>query len=218
MARNSLVPFGGLGGADPLWSLHREMNRLFDDVLRAPFTGGRTAGQAQAQAAGTPAMINAHMNVSETENEVRVAVELPGVTERDIEVTLNDDLLTIRGEKKIQEERGGEQENFHYVERSYGSFQRSLRLPFDADPEQVRAAFQNGVLTVTVPKSAQQQRSRRIQIQSDAGAQTGERQLAQGAQAKDDMGDGPTQADPSKAEQRAPGAEGSNGAEAGASH
>jgi len=113
------------------------------------------------------------MNVSETENEVRVTVELPGVTEKDIDVSLNDDILTIRGEKKFESERGGEKESFHFVERSYGNFQRSLHLPFAVKPDDVKAAFQNGVLTITLPKSAQQERSRKIQIQgsTDQGSQ-----------------------------------------------
>jgi len=72
-------------------------------------------------------------------------------------------VLTIRGEKKF--EQTTEKENFHFVERSYGTFQRALRLPFMANPDQVQASFENGVLTVTVPKSGQQERSRRIQVQ-----------------------------------------------------
>jgi len=141
------------------------MNRLFDDVFRGGF-GSR--GVAQGESAASPALFNVSMNVSETENEVRVTVELPGVTEQDIDVSLSDDVLTIRGEKKFEAERGGEKENFHYVERSYGNFQRSLRLPFAVNSDDVKAAFQNGVLTVTVPKSAQQERSRKIQIQGSA--------------------------------------------------
>jgi HSP20 family protein len=76
---------------------------------------------------------------------------------------MEDDVLVIRGEKKF--ERKNEQENYHFVERSYGTFQRALRLPGPVDPEKVQARFENGVLTVTVPKSEQQERSRRIQIQ-----------------------------------------------------
>ena len=129
------------------------MNRLFDEVMTGsqPFMGG------QAQ------IINAHMSVSETEQEIRVAAELPGVREEDIDVSLDDDVLTIRGEKKF--ERRDEKEAFHFVECSYGTFQRSLRLPFPVDPEQVQASFENGVLTVTLPKTERQERSRRIQVQ-----------------------------------------------------
>jgi HSP20 family protein len=183
MARNPLTPFrsggGLLGGADPFLSLHREMNRLFDDVFR-----GMPAGGAQG---GTGQFIQAHMNVSETDKEIRITAELPGVSQDDVEVNLDDDVLTIRGEKKFEQQ--DEKENFHFVERSYGTFQRSVRLPFPVDPEQVRASFENGVLTVMLPKSALQERARKIQIQG-GGTRTagagggGSAQAGQGDQNK----------------------------------
>jgi HSP20 family protein len=118
------------------------------------------------------------MNVSETESEVRVSAELPGVKEDDIDVSLNDDVLTIRGEKRF--ERKDEKENFHFVERSFGTFQRSIRLPFPVNPEQVQANFENGVLTVTLPKSAQQERTRRIQVQRGPSGSAGGGRMIQG--------------------------------------
>jgi HSP20 family protein len=162
MARTQLSQFrpGGLTerglGEDPFMSLHREMNRLFDDVFR----GVPTAGSR-----GVPGgdFVTAHMDVSETENEVRICAELPDVSQDDVEVSLDDDVLTIRGEKKL--ERKNDKENYHFMERSYGTFQRSLRLPFPVDPDQVQADFNNDVLTVTLPKTKAQDRSRRIQIQ-----------------------------------------------------
>jgi HSP20 family protein len=166
MARQSLTPFrpGGLTergfGPDPFLSLHREVNRLFDEAFRG-FGPPAAAGQGGG-------IVPAHMDESETENEIRVRAELPGVSEKDVEVTLDDDLLTIRGEKRL--ERKDEKESFHFVERSYGTFQRSLRLPFPVDPEQVKASFENGVLTVTLPKTGQQERTRRIQVQSGGSA------------------------------------------------
>ena len=178
MARNPLTSYrgGGLlgGGFDPLFSLHRDMNRLFDEALGGgvPFAGGQAGQGGQAQ------IISAHMSVSETEHEIRVAAELPGVREEDIDVSLDDDILTIRGEKKF--ERQDEKENFHFVERSFGTFQRSVRLPFPVDPDQVQARFDNGVLTVTLPKSAQQQRTRRIQVQRGAAGSQGGGQMIQG--------------------------------------
>jgi HSP20 family protein len=174
----SLTPFGG---ADPLLSLHREMNRLFDDVFR----GSRSFAPPATQGGGSnPSTFNASMDVAETDKEVRVCVELPGVDEKDIDVTLDNDLLTIRGEKKFEQEKGDEKTNYHFVERGYGRFQRSLRLPFQANPDDVKASYSNGVLTVTVPKSAQQARSRRIQIQGSAGQQwnTGQEQTTATAQ------------------------------------
>jgi HSP20 family protein len=163
MARNPMTPFrpgGGMFPGDPFLSLHREMNRLFDDVFRGAGLPTATGSQGQGDV-GT--FVNAHMDVSETDTEIRITAELPGVTEQDIDVSLDDDVLTIRGEKKF--ERKDEKETYHFVERSYGTFQRALRLPFPVDPEQVQASFENGVLTVTLPKTGRQERSRRIQVQ-----------------------------------------------------
>lgn len=183
MARNPLTQYrgGGLlgGGLDPLFSLHRDMNRLFDEVM-----GGGVAGGGLPLAGGQGQFINAHMSVSETENEIRVAAELPGVREEDIEVSLDEDMLTIRGEKKM--ERQDEKENFHFVERSFGTFQRSIRLPFPVEPDQVRASFDNGVLTVTLPKSARQDRTRRIQVQRGAAGSDDQRMI-QGQAASGDQ-------------------------------
>lgn len=162
MARQSLIPFrsGGFLGGDPFLSLHREMNRFFDDMLRGQ------GMMPSSQSAGT--LLAPQINVSETDNEIRITAELPGVSEKDVEVDLNDDVLVIRGEKKLEQKE--EKENFHFVERSYGTFQRALQLPGPVNPEEVKATFENGVLTVTLPKTAQQQKSRRIEVQG-AGQQ-----------------------------------------------
>lgn len=163
MARNPMTPFrsgGGMLTGDPFLSLHREMNRLFDDVFRSTALPTASGSQGQGDVGN---FVNASMNVSETDKEIRITAELPGVTEQDIDVSLDDDVLTIRGEKKF--ERKDDKENFHFVERSYGTFQRSLRLPYAVDSEQVQASFENGVLTVTLPKTGRQERSRRIQVQ-----------------------------------------------------
>jgi HSP20 family protein len=173
MARNPMTPFrsGGMFPSDPFLSLHREMNRLFDDVFRGTGLPAATGSQGQGDV-GT--FVNASMNVSETDKEIRITAELPGVTEQDIDISLVDDVLTIRGEKKF--ERKDDKENFHFVERSYGTFQRSLRLPYAINPEQVQASFENGVLTVTLPKAERQERSRRIQIQGHGEGTPGRRE------------------------------------------
>jgi HSP20 family protein len=111
----------GAGAADPFLTLHREMNRLFDDVLRGgPVPEGGQGGSSQGGVLLAP-----RMDVSETDNEVRIQAELPGVSENDIDVSLNEDLLTIRAEKK--QERKEERQGLHFSERSFGTFQRSLR-------------------------------------------------------------------------------------------
>ena len=185
MARNALTPFGGAYREwDPFFALHREMNRLFDDVYR-----GTGAPAGRGRSAQSREMIDARINVSETEREFRVTAELPGVSQEDVDVSLDDDTLTIRGEKKFEQERGGEKENYHFVERSYGTFQRSLRLPYAVNPDEVKADFTNGVLTITVPKSAQQQRSRKIMI--GEGRPGGQPQVGAQVEPGDDAG-GPT--------------------------
>lgn len=165
MVRNALSPFGGSYGGDPFFSLQREMNRLFDDAFRG------FGGQATPTQQRSGGVMEARMNVSETDKEFRISAELPGVDEKDVDVTLDGDLLTIRGEKKFEQERGGDQESYHFVERSYGSFQRSLQLPYAVRSEDVRAEFHNGVLTLTLPKSEQQQRSHKIPIGAGRTAQ-----------------------------------------------
>lgn len=168
MPNNMLQPYG-FGSADPFSTLHREMNRLFDDVFR----GGMTrSGGSQTSSAMPSGFFNASMDVAESDKEVRITLELPGVSQGDVDISLHDDVLTIRGEKKFQSEYGGDKEkkeNYHCVERSYGSFQRSLRLPYVANPDEVKATFQDGVLTISIPKGAQQERTRKIQIQGATG-------------------------------------------------
>jgi HSP20 family protein len=175
MARNALSTFGSDGGWERGWGmnpfvlLHREMNRLFDEVARGgPAAQAPTAGEA----------LIPQINASETDKELRVTAELPGVSENDIDVTVDDDLLTIRAEKKV--ERKDEKENYHFVERSYGVFQRSLRLPFSVEPEHVQARFENGVLTVTLPKPQGEQHSRKITVQKGGNGRPD--QQAQAAQ------------------------------------
>jgi HSP20 family protein len=159
MARNLSI-FGsdnGLGRGlpgNPFLTLHREMNRLFDDVFRS----APGAGDASSE------VIVPQINVSETDKELRVTADLPGVSEKDIDVTVDGDLLSIRAEKKVERKEEKEKENYYFVERAYGTFQRGLRLPFSVDPGQVQAQFENGVLTVTLPKP-QDQPSRKVAVQ-----------------------------------------------------
>jgi HSP20 family protein len=125
-----------------LLSLHHQMNRLFDDFFRGfdlPFTG-----QSGWQG-GWP-----HVELEETDKEYKLVAELPGIDEKDIDITMSDDQLTIKGEKKA--ESGSPENGNRYTERWYGKFQRSFELGPDADPEKVKASFRKGVLTITVGK------------------------------------------------------------------
>jgi HSP20 family protein len=156
----SLVPGLGRGGAlsrrdaDPFLSLHRDINRVFDDALRN---------------FGLPSVFDGagawpSIDVRETDKGLEVSAEIPGVEEKDIDVTLANGQLTIRGEKKHERDHQGDG-GYHVMERSYGSFVRSLPLPFEVDEKAVTAAFDKGVLKVTLPKSAEaESKVRRIAI------------------------------------------------------
>jgi len=102
--------------------------------------------------------------VDETEKEYRVIAELPGLEERDVEVLLQDGVLTVRGEKKLESET----RNRSYSERFFGRFERQISLDRDVDENAVKATFRNGVLTVTVPKNPRAiERTKRIPINSE---------------------------------------------------
>jgi HSP20 family protein len=133
------------------------MNRLFDDVFRGfddpRLWGGRGAWPS--------------VDVEETEKEYRVTAELPGLEERDVEVLLQDGLLTVRGEKKLETEA----RNRSYSERFYGRLERQITLDRDVDDGAVNATFKNGVLTVIVPKNARAvERTKRIPINAEGKA------------------------------------------------
>ena len=164
MAIRDLIPWNNRGSevsvrrgeeTNPFLTLHREMNRLFDDVFRGfdvtPFGSDRFSDRAM----GWP-----KLEVSETEKDVTVTAELPGLEEKDVEVELANGVLAIRGEKKTEME---DKERL-FSERYYGRFER--RIPVDdVEQDKVAASFKNGVLTVTLPKSpAAQQKVKRIAI------------------------------------------------------
>jgi HSP20 family protein len=136
----------------PVVNLHHEMNRLFDDVFRA-FDSPR-AGSYGAWPS---------MDVEETDKEYRVTAEIPGLEERDIEVLFQEGVLTLRGEKKLEKE--GQDRSIR--ERFYGRFERRVALEREVNDEAIKAVFRNGLLTVTLPKSAKARESaKRIEIQT----------------------------------------------------
>jgi len=126
----------------PFFSLQREMNRMFDDLSRGfdlPSVGGKSFGT-----------FSPSVDVREDEKEVIVKAELPGMDERDIDVSLTGDGLTIKGEKKDEKEEKGK--GYWHRETSYGAFHRIIPLPEGLNMEKVDARFKNGVLTVTLPR------------------------------------------------------------------
>jgi len=159
MARQSLMPVAGnLIGRDPFLSLQRSMNRLFEDVFRGSMPAASENGDIYS--------VMPQMNISETDKELRVTAELPGVAEKDVDVTLDDDILTIRGEKKLENKE--DKENYHMIERSYGQFQRSIRVPHSVKGDQVQAHVENGILTVVLPKNEAQEKTRHIEVKGSA--------------------------------------------------
>ena len=165
MARFELAPWKSQfpfarGNRDPFASFRSEFDRLFEDFFgdASPATReGVPAGQALAP----------RLDIAESEKAFTISAELPGVDEKDLDVTVADGLLTIRGEKRSEAEEKDEAKNFHRVERSYGLYERRLTLPQDADQSKIDADFRNGVLTVTIPKSkAASEAVRKIAIKS----------------------------------------------------
>ncbi len=134
---------------DPLLQLHREMDRLFDDAFRGFGVSWPrlTLPSVPSQMQG---LLRPSLDIQETDKQYQITLELPGVEEKDIQLTLEDDVLYIRGEKRQEQEQ--KDRHYHRIERSYGSFQRALNLPADANQDAIKASFKNGVLTVTVDK------------------------------------------------------------------
>lgn len=128
-------------------------------------------GAAGRAANGNSLMRAPETDVLETEREIRVITEMPGLKLESIDIDIENNVLTIRGEKREQRTEG-EQGRWHLAERRYGTFTRSFVLPRDVDADNIQAAFSDGVLTVTVPKS-EKARRRRIQIGGEAGQQLG---------------------------------------------
>lgn len=136
-----------------------EMDRLFES-----FTGGSLFPRRTFETgSGSGSFVVPQLDVRETDKSFVVTAELPGIEEKDIEVTLADGLLKIKGEKKS--ETASDKDSLHVTERRYGSFQRVVRLPDAIDEEQVKASFDKGVLTVEVPKTPEAIREpKKIQI------------------------------------------------------
>lgn len=152
----------------PLLTLRQEMDRLFDDFLGgftlAPFGRG-LEGDPWGRFRGAFGIAYPTVDAAETEQEYQITAELPGMTEKDVEVTLANGMLTLKGAKnEVKEER---KKDYFMSERRYGSFQRSVRLPDDADPDKVAATLKNGVLMIVVPKTAQAQpEHRKVEIKA----------------------------------------------------
>jgi len=157
MTLRSLIPVGGersvtRPSSNPFSALQQEIDRLFDGFSR--------------NFPGFPAReVMPSMDLSETDKEIEITAELPGLEEKDIQLNVADNVLTIRGEKK--NEREETKKDYHLVERSYGSFTRAIQLPEGVNADGIKAVMSKGVLKVTVPKPAPAQ-TKKIDIKGAA--------------------------------------------------
>jgi HSP20 family protein len=143
---------------DPFLALQHEMNQLFDDFWGGSWLTPYGASEREWS------MFSPQVDVVETDTEVKVQAELPGLEEKDFEVSVSQDTLTIRGEKKQEQEEKGR--NYYRAERSYGSFQRSIPLPRNVDADRVSAEFTKGVLTISLPKVAAPKDRKKVVVKS----------------------------------------------------
>ena len=143
----------------PFMTLRREMDRLFDDFLTS--WGWRTPTRlAERWNKFTP-----QLDISEVNDHIKITAELPGLEREDVNVNLVDDVLTISGEKKKEMEEEGE--NYYRAERTYGAFERSIRMPSEIDADDVDAVFEKGVLTITLPKTEEMETRKQIAVRGE---------------------------------------------------
>lgn len=131
---------------DPFSLFHREMNRLFDDF----FTDFSVAPSSWSALNEQKGVFSPKVNVSETDKDIRISADLPGMDKEDISVELEDNAVVISGERK--EEHEEKNEKWHRIEHSYGSFRRMIQLPAGVDASKATADFKKGVLNVSLPK------------------------------------------------------------------
>lgn len=153
-----IVPVHRSRDEEALLDIRTEMNRIFDEFFRRPLALGSFLDDLAFSAGFTP-----RLDIAETDKEISISAELPGLEPDDIHLTLDHNYLTISGEKQAEKEEKGKR--FYRMERSYGSFYRSIPLPDEVDENKIDASYKRGVLKIRLPKTAQSQRkSRRIPI------------------------------------------------------
>ncbi len=140
-------PFGGF--RRQMQSLHREMDRIFEDMSSEP------AGRSLLPQAWGRDVVMPDIDEIEDDKAFHVSIELPGMDEKDIDITLSGRLLTIRGEKKEDEKEEGK--DYYRRERSYGAFRRTLELPGEVDESKIEASFRKGILRIELPKTEEAQ-------------------------------------------------------------
>jgi HSP20 family protein len=143
----------------PFFALQHRINRTFDDFFRGfdiePFGASDSQGGFMPQ-----------INISEDEKEIIVSAELPGIDEKDLDISITKDALTIKGEKKTESEE--KKKDYHRIERAYGSFSRTIVLPENTDEGKAQAELKKGVLKITIPKTAAAEaQKRKLEIKGE---------------------------------------------------
>jgi HSP20 family protein len=163
MRLRSLVPSREREGNNMLmrpdfgvFGLHREIDRLFNDLVQGTGLGGSQGNIAP------------NIEIAETDQAIEISAEMPGLERNDVDISIEDDTLTIRGEKRVQEDQGDK--NVQHSERVYGVFLRVLQLPPGIDPSSVQATMSNGVLKITIPKPAKPE-PKKIEVKDAPQAQ-----------------------------------------------
>ncbi len=168
---NYLSPLGWWRSEDakqPLLSLQREIDRMFKDFV------DRMDWPAPLSTASGSTVVAPKMDVVETDQAYELSVDMPGIDDKDLAVSVADGVLTIKGEKRFAKDEKDEKKNIIRVERTYGGFQRSLALPGDVDEQKIAASYVNGVLKVTIPKSEKAAKAaRKIAISAGNGSKSG---------------------------------------------
>ncbi len=141
-------------------TIRRDMNEMFNDLFRgfglAPF---------ESSFGTEMRLFSPRVDVVETPEALKVSAELPGMDKDDVNVSLSRDTLTISGEKKSEQEEEGE--DYYHMERSYGSFRRSVAVPCEIDDDAIEATFENGVLNIMLPKTDQGKNCRKISVKTE---------------------------------------------------
>jgi HSP20 family protein len=155
MSLRSLTPFGRFAetrpaqttssgdGNDPFFAMRREMDRLFDTFSR---------GLSMPMSGMPEGYLSPRVNIAENATGLELTAELPGIEEKDIDVSLAEGVLTLKAEHRVEKEEKDEAKQYHLVERSYGTFLRRFALPFEPDADKIEASFDKGVLKVVVPR------------------------------------------------------------------
>jgi len=150
---------------DPTLPIHRDFDRLFEHFLRG-FGAPALSRFGSFPALGEAGLLKPKVDLSATEQEYLLTVEIPGVNEKDVSVDIIGNTMTVKGEKRQEKEE--KEKNYYRVERSYGSFQRVLSLPEDVNQEGIKASFKNGVLSITMPRTSQPKSDvKQIQINAE---------------------------------------------------